>query len=73
MDILKLVEIVGLACSIGVVISFGGYAYVTTRALRTKDREIARLKMQLKNTQKKEKIEVIHTVKDGRVPEYGGF
>lgn len=73
MDILKVVEIVGLACAIGVVISFGGYAYVTNRALRDKDREIVRLKMQLKNAQKKEKIEVIHTVKDGRVPDFGNF
>ena len=73
MDILRVLEFVCLGGLIGIVIGFGGYVTITNRALRAKDKEIARLKMQLKNAQKKEKIEVIHTVKDGRIPEYGGF
>lgn len=73
MDILNTLGVVALLCCIVIIVCFGGYVMSTNRALRNKDREIAKLKMQLKNTQKKEKIEVIHTVKDGRVPEYGGF
>ena len=73
MDILSILGIISLLCCIGIIVCFGGYVIITNRALRNKDREIVKLKIQLKNAQKKEKIEVIHTVKDGRVPEYGGF
>lgn len=42
-------------------------------ATNRKDKEIARLKEQLKNAQKKDKVEVTYTVKDGRVPDFGKF
>ena len=38
-----------------------------------KDKDIARLKEQLKNAQKKDKVEVTYTVNDGRVPKFGKF
>ena len=42
-------------------------------ATNRKDKEIARLKEQLKNAQKKDKVEVTYTVNDGRVPKFGKF
>ena len=73
MDILKLLGVIGLFCCAGIAVGFGGYVLTTTRALRAKDKEIANLKIQLKKAQKKERIEVIHTVKDGRIPEFNNF
>ena len=42
-------------------------------ATNRKDKEIARLKEQLKNAKKKDKVEVTYTVNDGRVPKFGKF
>lgn len=41
--------------------------------LKENEKEIARLKEQLKNAQKKDKVEVTYTVNDGRVPKFGKF
>lgn len=42
-------------------------------AISNKNKEIASLKEQLKNAQKKDKVEVTYTVNDGRVPKFGKF
>jgi len=64
------IGVIGIICSIGIMVSFVGHVVVTNRALKQKDEEIARLRAQLN---KKDKVEVIYTVKDNRVPEFGGF
>ena len=73
MQMIFALSIVGIICCIGIVACFIGHTVVINKTIRAKDREIAKLKMQLKRARSKDKVEVITVVQDGKHPQFGNF
>lgn len=66
----SILSIFGLVVVVAILIGFIAYSINTTKIIREQEKEITKLKFQLKQ---QEERETLYIIKDGRNPEFGGF